>query len=535
MIPGEWQPVPGCAGASVFPYVRRPDVLSCNSYWLAAGGGLALVDCGALPSQTRELRGIVAASAWADAGDAPMDLLLTHCHYDHAREAAAWLADAGRPVVLAAHEAGADALAAGDPRRTAAELYGEAPPPAKVRRILLAGGATSEWIELGGGLRIEALACPGHTPDSVCYRAGRLLFIGDLLLAGRPLVAGVCGWDRRAWRESLRRVAEMLAGGEVETCCPGHGDPLPAAKALDVVRRMLAQPDAPDEIEDMNPQRLFRTVEVALDLIEEAETAFASVEGRLLYVAERLDGLEEPDAARRCREAMDMEGIDEQLRRFRELCLGRASGSVPQVAFAVEALGVVEKIKRLFRTEPMEAVLPSRFVRRAQRLLLDFIALAQGVRNPEEFLPVSLADSLAGIGRAWRADPGADDTVWDALEAPDGFAADLARRIGRHPERRRMPVRFATEGGGGETSWIAPQRFEDAALQFLEWLGICGATGARVTQRGSGLDVEIEGRLPGESPQAAARLRSFGRRFALCGFELRARPGGYRLAAGNAD
>ena len=73
-----WQPVPGMPGAFVYPYVRRPDVLSANSYWIEFPNGRLLIDPGALPAQTDELRR--ALSERERGRTLPLLVCATHCH-----------------------------------------------------------------------------------------------------------------------------------------------------------------------------------------------------------------------------------------------------------------------------------------------------------------------------------------------------------------------------------------------------------------------------------------------------------------------
>ena len=56
----KWQLVSGGGGANVYAHVRRPDVLSCNSYLVEYPECWALIDPGALPEQTAALRGLMA-------------------------------------------------------------------------------------------------------------------------------------------------------------------------------------------------------------------------------------------------------------------------------------------------------------------------------------------------------------------------------------------------------------------------------------------------------------------------------------------
>ena len=552
-----WQPVPGAGGASVYAHVRRPDVLSCNSYLVEYPGWWALIDPGALPEQTAALCGLMAEREGGERK--PLLLLATHCHYDHCREVGSHLERGARRAAFAAQEAGAEALALGDGRRTAAELYGEEMPAATAALRLLAaaecaedgereadfgggakirirtrreGGRIRQWLEPGGEGSIEVVACPGHSPDSVCYRIGELLFIGDLLLAHRPLVAGIAGWDNRRLSESLERTIELLEGGGVRWCCPGHGNPLPAGKALELLRRQRADAGRYDDLEAMDAARLFRAVDMALELADEAEEAFAAIAGRLLYVAERLEGLEEPEMAERCRGAMDMDAVDALLEAFRERCRAMSAGKVAAVSFAIEATGIVEKLKGIFPAEALLGVLPASMVNRARRLLLDFMGIAQGTRNMEEFVPVDFGDLPGEFERAWEAGPHYEEAGEPVGDGAETFAAELARRIGHPPRSRRPAARFGA-GKNPPTHRVAVVRLADTLVQLLEWLGVAGATGAGVEAGGDGevgtIEVRIEGWAGEETPRARKVFGSFEKRFALAGFAMERAGGGIVL------
>lgn len=95
----------------------------------------------------------------------------------------------------------------------------------------------AHWLEEGdtialGSSRIEVLRTPGHTPESLCYRAGdSVLFTGDTLFldaVGRPDLEAAPDETReraRALHRSLRRIAGLPGGIVV---LPGHtSDPVP--------------------------------------------------------------------------------------------------------------------------------------------------------------------------------------------------------------------------------------------------------------------------------------------------------------------
>ncbi|NCA82068.1 MAG: MBL fold metallo-hydrolase [Opitutae bacterium] len=553
----KWQPVPGIPDAFVFPRIRRPDVLSSNSYAVEFPDVRLLIDPGALPRQTEELREILSGREGGRV--LPLMVCLTHCHLDHSREISAWLGDAFRPAWLAAQEVGAAALADGDGQLTAADLYGLEIPRVPTHMPLLAaedllasgiqclplaagvearlisdarGGRVRQFLSWGGRARIEVVPCAGHSPDSVCFRIGGLLFVGDLLSAGRPLVAGLHGWSAGALKRSLDEIIRLLEEGEVAWCCPGHGDPLPAGQTLDLLRRQRDWAAGAGDVEKMDPGRLLRAVDMALELADEAEEVFSALAGRLLYVADRLEMLEEPGMARRCREAMDMESADARIEQFRGLCRALSAGDLLPVAFAVEATGLVEKLRKSFAPEPLAAFLPTALVNRAQRLLVDFMGVAQGSGNLGEFVPIDIGSLLAEAENAWRASPHLDESIAERADDPDRFAAELARRIGHPPPAQRMPVRFEAVPGGAP-ALVAAVRFVDTLIQFLDALALAGAESARVAPgtgpAGPFVEIRVAGAMSGDAPRLRAKTRSFARRFALAGFELEAGAEGFRL------
>ena len=129
-------------------------------------------------------------------------ILLTHAHFDHTGGVAELCAALpGVPVYL--HPADA-ALVGGD--------------------VFPAVGAETTPYQDGdvvklGKMDIEVLHTPGHTPGSVCFRAGNHLFTGDTLFHGGYGRTDFPGGSPEDMRRSLARLAPL------ETACaiyPGH-------------------------------------------------------------------------------------------------------------------------------------------------------------------------------------------------------------------------------------------------------------------------------------------------------------------------
>jgi hydroxyacylglutathione hydrolase len=184
--------------------VHSDNPFDTNCWLIAAEGSdeALVVDPGFQPDQVR---------AMLDrAGKTPIAVLATHGHYDHIGSAGAFCGD---DIPFYIHEG--DQLALTDP---ASWGSGFPTPPAPVKDVRTM--ADGDVLELGG-FRIEILHTPGHTPGSVCFKAGdQWLFAGDLVFRGsigRYDFPNSSGADME---RSLRRFLEL---DDPLPVYPGHG------------------------------------------------------------------------------------------------------------------------------------------------------------------------------------------------------------------------------------------------------------------------------------------------------------------------
>jgi glyoxylase-like metal-dependent hydrolase (beta-lactamase superfamily II) len=190
-----------------------PMTLDGTNSWVirsAVGRPCLLVDPG--PDDARHRAALLALG--------PIGLvLLTHRHPDHA-EGAGRLADEARAPLRAAP-------APTGPRR----------PPAS--GVPLTDG---ELIEVDG-VRLEVVATPGHSSDSVCLSLPerRALFTGDTVLGRGTAVIAHPDGNLADYLRSLRRLRDLASDG-LDTLLPGHGDPVaPATDRLDAYLRHREQ------------------------------------------------------------------------------------------------------------------------------------------------------------------------------------------------------------------------------------------------------------------------------------------------------
>ena len=136
-----------------------------------------------------------------------------------------------------------------------------------------------ERIVFGPGPALEILHTPGHSPDSICLRVCGLLFIGDILFAANPGVAGMRGWDQAALICSLDGILALLSGGWVSYVCPGHGRVIPLDDAIRVLSAVRTDALALANIAELNRDRAVQTAAFAEDCMEQVNELFTVMAG----------------------------------------------------------------------------------------------------------------------------------------------------------------------------------------------------------------------------------------------------------------
>lgn len=559
-----WQPLPGARQAEIYPYLRNPDVLSSNSCLIRTPDQIILIDAGALASQTAELSRILGECDRQRSR--PVMIYLTHCHIDHSLQVSAQRQMVTTaPVWIAVQEEGAAYLIDGDRHKTIAELYGTTFPAMQPdlrlltaqdrkrhspRRVNIGPGVVltlqmeavptnlgqtllRQTISMGGGDHLEVYPAPGHSPDSVCIRAGEILFIGDLLTAANPMVAGISGWHRENLIDTLEQIRWLLDHLAIRFCYPGHGGIIPADKVRSILERLQHKTSRLGGVTQMNEERLFQITDYALELIDEAEEVFTAIAGRLLYVAYQLEQLEEEEAARGCRAAMNMDEIDACLSEFRNICRWLADAKMQRVEFAHGALRIIERIKSLFDPGPLGAILPQSLINRGTSLLLDFIGVASGCRNLEEFIPADINALVEDVVQAWQVNPHQDASVIDQADDYGKYLAALVLRVGYGPAADRPAVNF-TSLENLPFVRIAAGRFIDTLLNFLDWLKLANPPSIAIVTTVhmnnpmiSVLPRGWDGSTP--TPHQEKKINSFSRRFRLCGLVLKTEEDSFQL------
>ncbi|GBC76877.1 Metallo-beta-lactamase L1 type 3 [bacterium HR08] len=193
----------------------------CHVYLLKGPEGLVLIDAGGGTHDEQILRNVERE------GFDPRDvcaLLLTHNHFDHSCGAARLRALTGCRVYLS--EVSREQLERGtetDVGLDLAKAMGIYPSDFRYRHCPVDHAVRDGEVIEVGGLRFEAIAVAGHSPDSICYlvelEGRRNLFVGDVLFYGGIL--GLINFPGSTM-EGYRRDLHKLAGLRIDGLFPGH-------------------------------------------------------------------------------------------------------------------------------------------------------------------------------------------------------------------------------------------------------------------------------------------------------------------------
>lgn len=252
---GELRPVTPFASVLLADNPGPMTLDGTNTWLIGAGAERVVLDPG--PDDGEHLGRIVEHG--------PVSLiLLSHHHFDHAEGAAELAARTGAPV------------RALDPQLCAgAEPF-----------------ADGEVVD-AAGVRLTVLATPGHTRDSVCFRAEHegtsAVFTGDSILGRGTTVVAHPDGHLGSYLASLRALAALPAG---IPALPGHGPDLPdvAVAAAGYLAHREQRLGQIREVVRANGPRLTarEVVEIVYADVDPAvrPAAELSVEAQLTYLAE---------------------------------------------------------------------------------------------------------------------------------------------------------------------------------------------------------------------------------------------------------
>ncbi len=494
----------------------KPSAFCSNTYLVATDEFLLAIDPGGEESQALLLAERITAE-WRNT-QRPLLVLLTHCHRDHSR-GLEWLREKlGKAMIVAAHPAGAEALSRGDRFATISYLYNEDAFKTTVDWVLFQESSPSPWEGSRSVVKQERLAddehalcqriwmgagrtpiclyhLPGHSPDSLIIQVGPALFLGDLLFAANPGIAGAAGWDRTALETSVRFVRALIRAGGLHTCYSGHGSALPAQEALPLLDTLEKQVRKLGGIMPMDSPRARFLKRYAIALLQETEVLLTIAAGRLFKLASALETLEENEASKKLLALLDVDRIENLLAGFQQFAQAFLSNQL-ETLIPLKGLQVMGRLQALFNEQRLQPVMEARLLRRIAYLLC---TLSQAVYGLEPMENGTTTDARQVISNLLHVKPAHALDVLSFPDAPEDFLQALVSQMAFHAPWRGMPIELE-----GEPSPL-PVAIPEAALEGLlaglfERLAVAGAPFLRVRAVPNGAPRALEFHAPWPHP-----------------------------------
>jgi len=365
------------------------------------------------------------------------------------------------------------------------------------RDRLAPAGLPCERIEFGAGPSLAVYHTPGHSPDSICLHIGNLLFIGDLLFAASPGLAGLSGWSQEALIHSLDGVEALVAGGSIRLICPGHGRVISAADASRMLSSVRADALALADIAELNRERAARTAAFAEDCMEQVNELFTIMAGRLHYVSYVLDELGETDMAEQASALIRGDTIDELLEAFHNFSQEHQRGHQVPLHLVLKAGQVIAKLERTFNRDELASIIDPTLVRRAARLLSDYTTMLRGFAPPGECSDCDLIPVIEAVVSGLSVPPFSDDEVLSSSDDDAAFSSILLARIGTPPLLADVESTVLAEGAPLRAC-IDREHFSDLLTYILEDLVGTGADRVEIHTRQTGRNaiVTVAGNVP---------------------------------------
>ncbi|MBP1928857.1 glyoxylase-like metal-dependent hydrolase (beta-lactamase superfamily II) [Methanolinea mesophila] len=544
-----WQKVPGTKGLKLYPYIRKVDINSSNSYLISSERFIILIDPGGLEPQTEVLLEEIARLR--EENDRPVLVCLTHIHLDHCRELLFNPRLRALPrMAVAVQDSGAEALALKNRAATIADmLHVELPDGVSVDiRLVISEEGDREYamcgeriitccdpvilenddsfprqvLPLGGGDTLEFFHTPGHSPDSVCIRAGEFFIIGDLLFGTAPVIAGIYGWSAGELVTSIDRVTGFIAQGGVTTFLPGHGNALDTPTMIRALSGMRRETMSLSGIDMIDAEWVSETAGYGQELMAEVERLFTVIAGRLVYVAHVLDEIEESGEADRLRGLINADLVDELIADFNSFSRDLHEGNIAELHLALKAGQIVSKLNRIYQEETLSEVLDLSLARRAGRLLEDYGARFRGYRPRTTLIPADLNEVLEAVLTELSGPAYGEEDILD-VEDEAQFVRALVVRIASVNIFEGVSLRF-TPAPGMIPAEMDRERFGETMAYLLEKLVSSGMKSVTFTSALLPEGGELRAAWTGGSALGPTPLR-FGTRLAgLAGARLEVEP-----------
>jgi len=450
-----WQSIPG-SSAQLKMLAYAKNCLSSNAYIIKAAQCLVIIDPGTYPDQLHEIQDTV--QEYLQQTTHPVFFILTHCHYDHSKGLASMPFNHPR-VFIAVQENGAEALRNADPLLIISYIFGdscEAVPvdielcekqdlrtcrPRKTasgrhlttRKILdISPPVIQQSMPLSDTEDITFYYTPGHSSDSICLQVGTYLFLGDLLFAAQPGVAGIIGWNGTQVVNSCTQVNHIIQQQGITLCLNGHGPTIPADKALELSEKILQESAAIGDLVVLDAKRsafLKTYTQAAMRHITDLLTILS---GQLYALSFELEKLDDQAQASNLLSTLDITAIDELLTRFSRK-IDQYLQAPLQTTAPLKSLFTMSKLKKILHAHKLTDCVSPTLLLRIEHTMENLVNTVHGVPLYTPQNEMDLHDLLEEVIHDQQTSIGSTEDLMDMTEDPAAFSILLAQKIALPP------------------------------------------------------------------------------------------------------
>ena len=535
----------------IIEFIRKPDIIGSNSYIIKTPKLIIVIDPGGYPEQinviTERIKNFLEEKSRA------VITILTHCHIDHCIQGFSnqEFRTLGGNVILI-HSAGFDAYTNNDYRLTQAEMFSkkfsgfnpdfklffnykdrkkgnfEIANPLFLNyefKTLKTPDNTelkSQSIKIPETeFNLDIYHAPGHSPDSVIIKFQNLLFLGDILFAGNPLVAGIVGWNKKDYILSIKKILWAIKEFKINFFYNGHGPKLDSKTVETLLEKNLNNLTKKYSLKNgiaLDKNRVETMFEYAFDSLSELCVIFTIITGRISYLSYQMERLEEFDAAKKLWDSEECEKIELLITDFNYFIDHYKKGKKFKIEVILKAADIIKKIDKLFKSSKYLEAAGKSFLHRAETLLLDFIKMVTNYELDFIYSPVDLNQFIKEKISKLKNENNKIEYSLNTFEAEDDYIDFLINQIGNINVFKNLDIECDYGNISGLIE-INEQLFSDVLIGFLEDC-VCFEAGKIYLKTYAKKKTELELKLKKAELFVEGKIQYYTRRFKLSNAEF---------------
>ena len=535
----------------IIEFIRKPDIIGSNSYIIKTPKLIIVIDPGGYPEQinviTERIKNFLEEKSRA------VITILTHCHIDHCIQGFSnqEFRTLGGNVILI-HSAGFDAYTNNDYRLTQAEMFSkkfsgfnpdfklffnykdrkkgnfEIANPLFLNyefKTLKTPDNTelkSQSIKIPETeFNLDIYHAPGHSPDSVIIKFQNLLFLGDILFAGNPLVAGIVGWNKKDYILSIKKILWAIKEFKINFFYIGHGPKLDSKTVETLLEKNLNNLTKKYSLKNgiaLDKNRVETMFEYAFDSLSELCVIFTIITGRISYLSYQMERLEEFDAAKKLWDSEECEKIELLITDFNYFIDHYKKGKKFKIEVILKAADIIKKIDKLFKSSKYLEAAGKSFLHRAETLLLDFIKMVTNYELDFIYSPVDLNQFIKEKISKLKNENNKIEYSLNTFEAEDDYIDFLINQIGNINVFKNLDIECDYGNISGLIE-INEQLFSDVFIGFLEDC-VCFEAGKIYLKTYAKKKTELELKLKKAELFVEGKIQYYTRRFKLSNAEF---------------